>query len=108
MWKVTEKIKNSISSYYISTLELIEIMWNAGDSLVGVARGSVTGMYTMYLIGLIQMNPIKWGLPHWRHISHEKAELSDLIKSAYAVMHMTKCGELRNLRCAWKGANGIS
>ncbi|WP_270386965.1 PHP domain-containing protein [Blautia hansenii] len=78
MWKVTEKIKNSISSYYISTLELIEIMWNEGDSLVGVARGSVTGMYTMYLIGLIQMNPIQWGLPHWRHISHEKAELSDV------------------------------
>lgn len=78
MWKVTEKIKNSISSYYISTLELIEIMWNEGDSLVGVARGSVTGMYTMYLIGLIQMNPMQWGLPHWRHISHEKAELSDV------------------------------
>lgn len=78
MWKVTEKIHNSISSYYLSTLELIDIMWNEGDSLVGPARGSVTGMYTMYLIGLIQVNPIKWGLPHWRHISHEKAELSDV------------------------------
>lgn len=78
MWQVTEKINTSISSYYLSTLELIDIMWNEGDSLVGVARGSVTGMYTMYLIGLIQMNPVKWGLPHWRHISHQKAELSDV------------------------------
>lgn len=78
MWRVTEKIHTSISSYYLSTLELIDIMWNEGDSLVGVARGSVTGMYTMYLIGLIQMNPIPWGLPHWRHISHQKAELSDV------------------------------
>lgn len=78
MWKVTEKIKTSISSYYLTTLELIEIMWNEGDSLVGVARGSVTGMYTMYLIGLIQMNPLQWGLPHWRHISWQKAELSDV------------------------------
>lgn len=78
MWKVTEKIQNSISSYYLSTLELIEIMWNEGDSLIGVARGSVTGMYTMYLIGLIQMNPVKWGLPHWRHISHERPELADI------------------------------
>lgn len=101
MWLVTEKINTSISSYYLSTLELIDIMWNEGDSLVGPARGSVTGMYTMYLIGLIQVNPIKWNLPHWRHISHEKAELSDLIiKSAYTAMYMTKCGELRNLRCA--------
>lgn len=97
---VTEKIKSSISSYYISTLELINIMWEEGDSLVGVARGSVTGMYTMYLIDLIQMNPLDWGLPHWRHISHEKAELSDLKKSAYTVMCMTKCGEPRNLGCA--------
>lgn len=78
MWRVTEKIHTSISSYYISTLELIDIMWNEGDSLVGIARGSVTGMYTMYLIGLIQMNPLDWGLPHWRHISHQKAELSDV------------------------------
>lgn len=75
---VTEKINSSISSYYISTLELVNIMWEEGDSLVGVARGSVTGMYTMYLIDLIQMNPLDWGLPHWRHISHEKAELSDV------------------------------
>lgn len=78
MWLVTEKLGTSISSYYISTRELIEIMWNEGDSLVGVARGSVTGMFTMYLIGITQMNPIQWGLPHWRHISHEKAELSDV------------------------------
>lgn len=78
MWLVTEKLGTSISSYYISTRELIEIMWNEGDSLVGVARGSVTGMFTMYLIGITQMNPIQWGLPHWRHISHEKVELSDI------------------------------
>lgn len=78
MWKVTEKIKTSISSYYLSTLELIEIMWNEGNSLVGVARGSVTGMYTMYLIGITQMNPITWDLPHWRHISWQKAEISDI------------------------------
>lgn len=78
MWKVTEKIKTSISSYYLTTLELIDIMWNEGDSLIDPGRGSVTGMYTMYLIGITQMNPIQWNLPHWRHISHQKAELSDV------------------------------
>lgn len=78
MWLVTEKLGTSISSYYIATLELVNIMWNEGDSLVGVARGSVTGMFTMYLIGITQMNPLQWGLPHWRHISHEKVELSDV------------------------------
>lgn len=78
MWLVTEKLGTSISSYYLTTLELIEIMWNEGDSLVGIARGSVTGMETMYLIGLTQIDPIPWGLPCWRHITHEKIELSDV------------------------------
>lgn len=78
MDKVTQKINTSISAYYITTLELVDIMWNEGDSLVGVSRGSVTGMFTMYLIGLMQMNPLDWNLPYWRHISHEKAELSDV------------------------------
>lgn len=78
MWLVTEKLGTSISSYYLTTLDLVDTMWNEGDSLVGVARGSVTGMYTMYLIGITQINPIPYNLKHWRHISHSKIELSDV------------------------------
>lgn len=78
MWLVTEKLGESISSYYLKTLELVNLMWEEGDSIVGAARGSVTGMETMYLIGITQIDPILWGLPHWRHISHEKVELSDI------------------------------
>lgn len=78
MWMVTEKLGESISSYYLKTLELVNLMWEEGDSIVGAARGSVTGMETMYLIGITQIDPIPWGLPHWRHISHEKVELSDV------------------------------
>lgn len=78
MWMVTEKLGTSISAYYLTTLDLVDTMWNEGDSLVGVARGSVTGMYTMYLIGITQLNPIPYDLKHWRHISHTKVELSDV------------------------------
>lgn len=78
MWKVTEKLGTSISAYYIVTLDLVNTMWNEGNSIVGVARGSVTGMLTMYLIGITQINPIPYGLKHWRHISHSKIELSDV------------------------------
>ena len=78
MWKVTEKLGTSISSYYLTTLDLINTMWNEGDSLVGVARGSVTGMYTMYLIGITQISPLPYNLKHWRHISASKVELSDV------------------------------
>jgi DNA polymerase-3 subunit alpha len=78
MWKVTEKLGTSISAYYITTLDLVNLMWNEGDSFVGVARGSVTGMFTMYLIGITQLNPLPYNLKHWRHISHTKIELSDV------------------------------
>lgn len=78
MWLVTEKLGTSISSYYLTTLDLVNTMWEEGDSFVGVARGSVTGMYTMYLIGITQINPLPYNLKHWRHISHSKVELSDV------------------------------
>lgn len=78
MWMVTEKLGTSISSYYLTTLDLVNTMWEKGDSIVGVARGSVTGMFTMYLIGITQINPIPYDLKHWRHISHSKIELSDV------------------------------
>lgn len=78
MWKVTEKLGTSISAYYIVTLDLVDTMWNEGNSIVGVARGSVTGMLTMYLIGIIQIDPIIYNLKHWRHVSASKIELSDV------------------------------
>lgn len=78
MWLVTEKLNTSISAYYITTLDLVNTMWEEGDSIVGVARGSVTGMFTMYLIGITQLNPLPYNLKHWRHISHSKIELSDV------------------------------
>ena len=78
MWKVTEKLGTSISAYYIVTLDLVDTMWNEGNSIVGVARGSVTGMLTMYLIGIIQIDPMIYNLKHWRHISASKIELSDV------------------------------
>lgn len=75
---VTQKLGTSISAYYITTLDLVDIMWNQGGSIVGVARGSVTGMFTMYLIGITQISPLPYNLKHWRHISASKVELSDV------------------------------
>lgn len=75
---VTQKLGTSISAYYITTLDLVNIMWNQGGSIVGIARGSVTGMFTMYLIGITQISPLPYNLKHWRHISASKVELSDV------------------------------
>ena len=80
MWLTSEKLEQKISSYYNLTNKVIEIMWddNLGNSLVGIARGSVTGMYTAYLIGITQMNPLVHNLPAWRHLSADRPELPDV------------------------------
>lgn len=81
---VTEKLHTSISAYYITSLDLTDIIWNEGNSIMGIARGSVTGMFTMYLIGVTQISPLPYNLKHWRHISASKVELSDVDQDSCA------------------------
>lgn len=78
IWEIANTINANMSSYYITTRQIIDIMWNEGDSLVGVARGSVTGFLTCYLIDITQLNPMVWGLPHWRHLTASRPEFPDV------------------------------
>lgn len=80
LWDISLKLKQRLSSYYNLTQLIIEIMWDdeKGNSLVGVARGSVTGYYICYLMNITQINPIKWNLPYWRHLVAERPELPDV------------------------------
>ena len=65
-----------LDSYYLLVLRIInEVMWKV--SYVGIARGSITGFLTAYAIGITQMNPLEYNLPHWRHLSAERPELPD-------------------------------
>jgi DNA polymerase III subunit alpha len=80
LWLISEKLNQRLSCYYNITQEIIDIMWDddKGNSLVGVARGSVTGYYICYLMSITQINPITWGLPHWRHLEAGRPELPDI------------------------------
>lgn len=78
LWLITESIKTKLSSYYVTTQKIIEIMWNKGDSIVGVSRGSAGGWYGAYLMEIIQMNPLDYDLPHFRHIHHSRGGLPDI------------------------------
>ena len=57
--------------------KVVDIMWNEGDSLVGVSRGSAGGFVSNYLLGITQMDPIKYGIEnmHWRFIHRDRPEL---------------------------------
>lgn len=77
VWDISEKIHMRLATYYVLVRNIIiEIMWKV--SYVGIARGSVTGFLMAYAIGITQMNPMKYGLPHWRHLSAERPELPDI------------------------------
>jgi DNA polymerase III subunit alpha len=76
LWLTSEKLGQPVSSYYLLTQKVVDIMWEV--SLVGVSRGSAASWYTVYLLGITQINPIKYNLPHWRHLTHERPEMPDI------------------------------
>lgn len=80
VWEITQKIGNDLSSYFNTMAKVVDIMWNEGDSLVGVSRGSAGGFVSNYLLGITQMDPIKYGIEnmYWRFIHRDRPELPDI------------------------------
>ena len=62
--KVSAGLNQTVSSYFLLMREVIDIAWNY--STVAPGRGSSGGFYINYLIDLIQVDPLKYNLPHWR------------------------------------------
>lgn len=77
LWEISQKLNQSMPSYYITVRETINIIWDSecgGNSLVGVARGSAAGFLVNYLIDITQVNPLEYDLPHWRHIHKSRPD----------------------------------
>ena len=79
VYEITQKIGNDLSSYFNTMAKVVDIMWNEGDSLVGISRGSAGGFVSNYLLGITQMDPIKYGIEnmYWRFIHRDRPELPD-------------------------------
>jgi DNA polymerase III subunit alpha len=78
LWKISEKLNDRMSAYYVLTRHVIDLIWEKGDSLVGVSRGSSAGFLINYLIDIVQENPLDYNLPHFRHLTAERPELPDI------------------------------
>ena len=76
LWIISEKLGQPLSSYFVLTQDVINMMWEV--SLVGVSRGSASCYYTNYLLDIVQINPITYKLPYWRFLSKERATLPDI------------------------------
>ncbi|ALY06941.1 DNA polymerase [Lactobacillus phage SA-C12] len=68
--KITHNIGQPMSSYFIAQHDFVNIMWS--QSLVGPGRGSSSCWLLNYLIGLTQVDALKYKLPHYRFLSAER------------------------------------
>lgn len=80
LWRISDKLKQRLSSYYNLVQSIVDLMWadDGGNSLVGPSRGSVAGYYITYLMGIIQIDALQWDLPYWRHLTWQRPELPDV------------------------------
>ena len=74
---IGEKLDDCLFAYFNTFKHYIDLFWQCG-SIVGPGRGSATGFLSNYLLGITQLDPIRWGLPYWRFLNKERAELPDI------------------------------
>ena len=75
---IGEKLDDCLFAYFNTFKHYIDLFWECG-SIVGPGRGSATGFLSNYLLGITQLDPIRWGLHYWRFLNKERAELPSLL-----------------------------
>lgn len=74
---IGHRLGTCLFAYFNTFKHYIDLFWDAG-SIVGPGRGSATGFLSNYLLGITQLDPLKWNLPWWRFLNKERAELPDI------------------------------
>jgi DNA polymerase-3 subunit alpha len=74
---IGEKLGTNMFSYPITLQHYIDMFWECG-STVGAGRGSSCSGLNHYLLGVTQLDPLKWDLPFWRYLNKERVELGDI------------------------------
>ena len=74
---IGDKLNDCLFAYFNTFKHYIDLFWNCG-SIVGPGRGSSTGFLSNYLLGITQLDPIRWGIKYWRFLNKERAELPDI------------------------------
>ena len=74
---ISEKLGTNMFSYPVTLEHYVNLFWECG-SMVGAGRGSSCSGLNHYLLGITQLDPIKWNLPFWRYLNKERVELGDI------------------------------
>jgi hypothetical protein len=77
---ISKAKEEPVSSYFITMVKNIDIIWEEANAIVAPGRGSAGGFIINDLIGITQINPLKQGIemPHWRFISAERPDYPDI------------------------------
>ena len=62
---ISERMGQPLTAYFNTFQYYIDLFWECG-SIVGPGRGSAVGFLSHYLLGITQIDPLKWNLPYWR------------------------------------------
>ena len=74
---VGKGLGTNVLRYPIVLQHYIDMMWEIG-STIGAGRGSSCSGLNHYLLGVTQLDPIKWNLPFFRYMNKDRAELPDI------------------------------
>jgi len=74
---IGEKLDDCLFKYFNTFQHFINLFWECG-SIVGPGRGSAVCFLSNYLLGITQLDPLKWGLKYWRFLNEERVELPKL------------------------------
>lgn len=80
LWEISKTINQAMASYYVTVKEIVDVIWDKGNSLVGSGRGSASGFIINFLLGITQINPLDYEIeiPHWRHLHKSRPDVGAL------------------------------
>lgn len=78
-WASSNVNKASWASYFLNLQQIIEECWEAG-TLVGCGRGSGVGFILLYLLDIIQINPLRETTQtfRWRFLNPDRVSVLDV------------------------------
>ena len=78
-WTSSEVNKTHWSAYFLNLQKIIDVCWDAG-TLVGPGRGSGVGFILLYLLDIIQINPLweKTKVFSWRFLNPDRVSVLDI------------------------------
>lgn len=74
---IGDGLNDCLFAYFNTFKHYIDLFWECG-SIVGPGRGSATGYLSNYLLGITQLDPIRWNLKYWRFLNKERLTLPDI------------------------------